>query len=411
MSGEATVSGSAAALKYLYPDGTPPKEINEQYTYLKELKKETNFVGDSAFVPIQNANPQGCSSTVPNAQTALFQGNYVRFQLTRVSHYSLARVTGEAAEAAVKDEGALVDLWENETKGAATTESQATATYLYGSGDGVLGAISSGHAGVTLTMASTTNMNYFELNMLVQGVTATGLSPTTRSGSARVIGIDRRNRTLTTDANWNSNITSLADTDFLVRYGDGAASGTGKVLTGLGSYIVGGSTPGTLFGLNRNPDPVRLAGQAIDYTGWAQEDAVVDASAQAGFQGLGYPEVLVANNIDVANMKKSMGAKIHFERPGDTKGVHSFSSLVIEGEDGPIKIMSDPYCPRNKAFLLKMDTFSLFSIKAWPHICKFDGLDFLRLSTDDVFEVRWVSYGNFKCKAPGPNVQLQNFGV
>jgi hypothetical protein len=56
--------------------------------------------------------------------------------------------------------------------------------------------------------------------------------------------------------------------------------------------------------------------KAIDYQGWAMEDAVVDASAQAGFQGIGYPNVLVANNIDVANMKKSLSGKIHYEKPG-----------------------------------------------------------------------------------------------
>lgn len=413
MTGEATVTGSAAALKYLYPDGTPPKDINEQYTLLKEMKKETNFVGDSAFVPIQNANPQGVGCTVPNAQTNLNQGNYVRFQLTRVSHYSLARITGEAAEAAVRDEGALVDLWENETKGAAITENQMTAAYLYGTGDATLAQLdgTSSTAATTITLSTTANMNYFELNRLLGAVSTTGLSPTVRVGSARVTGIDRRNRTLTSGSNWSTQITSLANTDYLCLNGDNAASGSGKVLTGLGGYVVGGTSPGTLFGLNRNTDPVRLAGQSISYAGWAMEDAIVDASAQAGFQGLGYPTKFVANNIDVANMKKSLSGKIMYYRPGSTEGKYSFSELVVEGENGPISILADPFCPRNTGYLLKPDVFSLFSIKAWPHICKFDGLDFLRLSTDDVFEVRWVCYGNLKCKNPGPNVQLTSWGL
>ena len=46
---------------------------------------------------------------------------------------------GEAAEAAVKSEGALVDLWDNETRGIATTEKSVIATYLYGTGDATLG--------------------------------------------------------------------------------------------------------------------------------------------------------------------------------------------------------------------------------------------------------------------------------
>jgi hypothetical protein len=409
----ATLAGSQAALKILYPNGELPKDINEQYMLLKRLKKETNFTGESAYVALQNANPQGTGRTVANAQTALYQGNYVRFNLTRVSHYGLARVTGEAAQAAVKEEGALTDLWDNETKGAAQTEMNVMAAYLYGTGDATLAALdgSGAVAATTITLSSSANMNYFELNALLGAVSTTGLSPTVRTGSARVTGIDRRSRTLTSGSNWSTQITGLTNTDYLVRYGDNAASGTGYVITGLGAYVVGGTAPGTLHGLNRNTDPVRLAGQAIDYSGWAMEDAIVDASAQSGFQGIGYPNVIVANNIDVANMKKSLGAKIHFERPGGKEGSHGFSSLTIEGEDGPVEVLADPFCPRNKAWMLRLSDFCLWSLKAAPHLQKFDGLDFLRVATEDSFEVRFAFYGNLKCKNPGPHVQLQNFGV
>lgn len=409
----ATVSGSQAAMKVLYPDGNLPKSINEMYNVLNRLKKETDFVGELAYVPVQNANPQGSSADLTEAQANIQQGNYVRFALTRVSHFGVARVTGEAAEAAVKTEGALVDLWDNETKGIATTEMSTLATYLYGTGDGVLGRMASGYTTATVTMASGTNMNYFELNMTIKAVSATGLNPTVRSGGAakaRITGINRRSLTLTFSAALDTLITDVAQTDYLVRSGDQSGVSTSTVITGLDEYVKGGASPGTLFGLNRTADPVRLAGQAIDYSGWAMEDAVVDASAQAGFQGIGYPNVLVCNNIDVANMKKSLGAKINYEGGGGT-AKHSFSKVSIDGEAGPIEVLADPFCPRNKAWLLKMDAFSLFSIKGAPHLQKYDGVEFLRRPDADAFEVRFVFYGNLKCKNPGPHVKLTNFGL
>src|SRR4051812_36488991 len=131
----ATISGSQAALKVLYPDGEIPKSINDMYVLQKRMKKDKDFVGELAYVPIQNANPQGSSADLQEAQNNVFQGNYLRFALTRVSHYGVARITGEAAEAAVKSEGAMVDLWDNETRGIATTEMSTIATYLYGTGD------------------------------------------------------------------------------------------------------------------------------------------------------------------------------------------------------------------------------------------------------------------------------------
>lgn len=409
----ATVAGSQAALKVLYPDGELPKSINEMFVLHKELKKDTDFVGELAYVPVQNANPQGSSADFSEAQANIYQGNYVRMSLTRVSHFGVARVTGEAAEAAVKSEGALVDLWDNETRGIATTEMSCLATYLYGTGDATLGQISSGVGTATITMASGTNMNYFELNMTVKGVSATGMSPTVRALKARITGIDRRNRTLTTTDGggvWSTAITGLLNTDYLVRSGD-QASASATVITGLDEYVKGGSAPGTLFGLNRTSDPVRLAGQSIDYAGWAKEDAVVDASAQAGSQGIGYPTVLVANNIDVADMKKSLAGKIVYNRPGGADGKYSFSDLTIEGENGSIRVLADPYCPRNKAWLLKKDAFSLFSLKAAPHLAKYDGIEFLRRPDADAYEVRFAFYGNLKCKNPGPHVKLTNFGL
>lgn len=408
----ATIAGSQAALKVLYPNGEVPKSINEMFVALKRLKKDTDFVGELAYVPIQNANPQGSSADFATAQSSIYQGNYLRFSLSRVTHYGIARVTGEAAEAAVKSEGALVDLWDNETRGVATTEMSTLATYLYGTGDATLGTMGGSGSvnSTTITLAAGTNMNYFELNMTIKAVSATGMSPTVRSGTARITGIDRRNRILTFASVLDGQLTSVANTDYFVRAGDQASS-SATVLTGLGELVKGGTSPGTVHGLNRNTDPVRLAGQSIDYQGWAPEDAVVDASAQSGFHGIGNANVLICNNIEAASLKKSLATKLVYNRPGGKEGNYGFSDVVIEGETGPIEVVADPFCPRNTAFLLKMDAFSLFSLKAAPHLAKYDGIEFLRRPDADAYEVRFAFYGNLKCKNPGMHVKLTNFCV
>lgn len=406
----ATLAGSSAALKILYPKGELPKVVIQQFKTLEKLKKLTDFVGESQYVALQNENPQGSSADFASALGSLQQGNYNRFNLTRVQHFGIARVTGQAAEAAVKSEGALVDLWDNETRGISMTEMKSHAIYLYGTGDGNLGTISSGNTSTVLTLTSGSNMNYFDLNMRIGAVSAAGLSPTVRSGYAKVTSIDRNARTLTSGTAWNSQITNLGSSDILTRAGDNAAAGTGVVLTGLPGYVVGGTAPGTLFGLNRNTDPVRLAGQTASYAGVAMEDAIVDASGLAGFQGVGYPDTLLANNRDIANMKKSMAAKIIYDRNSSSSGGISFGKLTVEGENGPIEVIADPFCPRNTAYLLKMDAFALHSLKAAPHLQNYDSNNFLRVANDDAFEVRFVSYLNLRCQNPAPHVVLTSFG-
>ncbi len=407
----ATLAGSAAALKILYPKGEIPKVVHKQFKTIDRLKKSTDFVGESQYVALQNENPQGSSADFATALGSLQQGTYNRFNLTRVEHFGIARIKGQAAEAAVKTEGALVDLWENETKGISMTEMKCLGIYIHGTGDGTLGTISSGETGATITLTSAANMNYFDLGMRVGAVSATGLSPTVRSGSARLSGIDRVNRTITTaGGNFNVQITVLGSTDLLVRAGDNAAAGTANVITGFGGYVVGGTSPGTLFGLNRDTDPTRLAGQTYSAAGVDMGDAVVEASALGGFQGVGYADVLICNNREVANMKKAAASKIMYTNGGGT-AAHSFSKVTIEGEDGPIEVIADPFCPRNTAKLLKWDAFTLHSLGSAPHLQNYDSNNFLRVASDDAFEVRFVTYGNTRCNNPAPHVAITSFGL
>ena len=412
----ATLSGSQAALKVLYPDGGIPLSIQKKFAVQDKMGKDTGFVGELAYVPIQNAAPQGVGATTTLAQTYEKQGNYLRFTLSRVKTYGVVRIDGDVLDAAVKQKGALVDLWDNETKCVLMTMMGELETHIFGNGTGVIstGTLSA-VAAVTLTLSSANNMNYFELGMPIGAVdSATSLSPTVRSGAQVITSIDRLNRTITGASNWSTAIASLATSDFLIRAGNGAAGGVAKVITGLAAYVEGGSSPAALWSLTRTTDPVRLAGTAIDCTGLAMEDAVVDASARQGFFGIGDAQVLVANNIEIAAMKKSMGAKITYTRQGDggsTKGVHSFSGLVIEGENGPIQVIASPFCPRNVAYLLRISDFDMFTLGKGPVLEERDGNKSRIKSDDDVFETRFRFYGNLRCKNPGPQCRLYNFGL
>lgn len=405
----ATLAGSSAALKILYPKGELPHVLHKKFPSLDKLAKKTDFVGESQYVALQNENPQGVSADFATAQGSIYQGTYNRFNLTRVEYFGVARIKGHAAEAAVKNEGALVDLWKNETEGVATTVLKMHQIQFYGNGSGALGDAT--FSTVTATLSSSSNMNYFDLGMRVGAVSDGTKSPTARVGYARVTGIDRVNRTLTTGSNWSAQIVGITNGDYLTRAGDASSGGTGVVLDGLQSYVVGGATPGTLFGLNRNTDPVRLSGQAYSAASVAMEDAVVEASALGGFQGVGYADTLLANNRDIANMKKSMAAKIIYDRGAKSEGGVSFSKIMIEGEAGPIEIIADPFCPRNKAFLLMWDAFDLHSLGAAPHLDNYDKNDFLRVASDDAMEVRFKSYLNLRCKNPAPHVLITSFGA
>ncbi len=408
----ATLAGSSAALRILYPEGEPPKVLHKTFRSFDKIKKTTDFVGESEYVALQNENPQGVSTKYATAIGSLAQGTYNRFNITRVKRFGLARVDGETAEAAVKrGGGALVDLWENETRGVSMTLMKCLAIDMFNNGSGVLGQIASGSTTTVVTMNSSVNMNYFDLGMRVGGVTSTATSATVHTGYAQVTGIDRLNRTLTFSAALNTLITGLGSTDYLVRAGDEVVSSTFQCMIGLPTYVEGGTSPSALFGLTRTSDPVRLAGQTQSFAGVPMEEAVQEASALCGFQGLGYPDVLVANNREIANLKKNLEGKTILDRTSSSVGSAGFSKVVIEGESGPIEIVADPFCPRNVAYLLKWDEWVLHSLGGAPHLKNYDKNDFLRVQSDDAYQVDFVSYHQLKLKNPGPQFRLTSFGA
>lgn len=413
--GKTVISAVNAALKYLYPKGEPPQIINDQYKFHKEIKKQTDFVGEWAYVPVKHANPQGVSSTIANAQATVGTSVFKRFTLTRNKFFAVAQIDGEAAEAAVKTEGALVDMLSNETLGAAQTMAHDLAVYEYGNGSAVLGQLTGTSTGTTLTLTSATNMNNLELFMFIAIVSTNSVAtaPTTRKNGGgstvyvNITGIDRKAGTITVSATTSDAISG----DYVVRQGmEVVTNATSTTFFGLPSYVEGGSAPSTLYSLVRTTDPVRLAGQTGSYTGIAMEDAVLDAASLCTIQGVGAPDTLVANPVQVAQMKRSIGGKIIYDRNNSKDAGVGFDNLVFETESGTVKLIADPYCPPNVAYLLRMKDWTLWSLKAAPHMPKQDGLEYLRVYNDDSWEVRWRFYGAMKLENPAPQFRLTGFG-
>jgi len=406
MPGPTLLSGVTAALKILYPGGVSTATNTKTILHNKLAKKE-DFVGESAYVVIQNAYSQGVGKTVADSQAADNDPSFKRFNLTRDKFFATAEIDGEAAEAAVRTEGALVDLVENKVGGVEKVMHCDLAIYEYGAGNAIRGQIAEVVVADTVfRLTDTTNMNYFEVGMLLDCLDSTGLNPAQQGSTRLVTGIDRINKRITisaTDSAWDVG-------EYLVRATMQNGVSTYGTFHGLDSYIAGGTAPGTLYSLDRNSDPVRLAGQRKDYTGVAMEDAVIDASALCTIQGLETPNVLVANPLQISALKQSVGGKIVYNRDASSKAGVGFSELVFETENGTVTVLSDPFCPLQRAYLLRMENWKLWSLRKAPHMERLQGQNMVSY-TDDKFQVRWKFYGAMRCDAPGSNFALTGFGA
>lgn len=439
-----TYGAVQAILKTKYPDGAIPQALYKNFPLLALCKKTTNFDGDFRVVALQNERPQGSSSSFAIAQGVAKNGanggggTYKRFQVYRTRHYGLLRMDGETMKAAVKTSGALVDLWNQETDGISTNELQELEFQLFGDGTGKRGVISgapSVTSGVfTITLATPADAVNFMLGMKLQFFTSGGTQHTYAGATAEsndgtgmyVTGINRQTGVLTTQvfvagtASTAGTIGTIVSTDLIVRAGDftvstsvgtsssGSANGC---VTGLQSWITTPSAGDNFWGLDRTADPVRLAGQVLSTTGLPMNEALMEGEARVLVQGVGSPDTILVNPLDLQNLKKALGSDIVYDRVVSNVAGISFKSIQYDGANGPMQIVAAPMCPRNKAFMLQMSSFELSTLGAAPQMLDWDNNDYLRVNDNDQYEVRFGHYGQFLCNNPGANIILTGFGA
>ena len=413
----ATVAGSSAVTKILYPGGKLPDANYKQNVLGAMMNKATDFKGESRVVAIQTEWPQGLSADFATALGSLAQGTYSKFTVTRVEYFGIARVSGQALRAVEGDTGALVDLWKNEIDKTSKNVTRQLGIFGYKSGTGSLSAIDSAStvASAVLTVSPASAIVFYAVNMRVEASSSDGGARRAGGAAVTISAVDIDAATITTaGGNWSTQIAGLtASTDYLARAGDGANAGSNIAPTGVEGWVVGGASPGTLFGLSRNTNPVKLSGQSYNATGVPYSDVAVEMAARVNAVGGEAGDHLFCHPRDLANWKKQLDGKVQYNRSETASKVSgiSFKTLEIEGANGVIKVFADVNCPRNKAFLMNMDNWKLHSIGPAPHILDYDSNQFLRVSNADAYEVRVGFYGNIWCDSPVNQIKATNFGA
>jgi hypothetical protein len=106
-----------------------------------------------------------------------------------------------------------------------------------------------------------------------------------------------------------------------------------------------------------------------------------------------------------AELEKALGSKVQYVNVQASAEI-GFRGMLINGPRGVIKVVPDQNCPNNKAYMLQMDTWKLYSLGKAPKIIDSDGLKMLRESSADAVEVRVGYYAQLGCKAPGYNAAV-----
>lgn len=395
----------ASALKQHYTSDRVENMVYRDNPLMAMLPKYEQFGGENLKLPIKFGIPQGRSATFSTAQANKTNSQYKAFLLTRSKDYSLASIDNETIDASKGNSNAFFEAATSEIDGAIEACTRSLAIDLYGNGSGSRGQVTSvggPFTGTSLQLESIEDITNFEVGMELVFSTAEG-GGAVKSGNVSVTGVDRDAGTITTDAlTAIDGGTGVAASDFIFQQGDYDLK-----IKGLRAWLPESAPTGgdNFFGVDRSSDTTRLAG--IRYDGSAQpiEEALVDAAARVAREG-GKPDYCFMSYSKFSELEKALGAKVQYVDKHINPEI-GFRGIKIHGPRGPITVIPDQNCPEDRAFMLSMAYWKLYSLGKCPKILDSDGLRMLRESNADAVEVRVGYYAQLGCRAPGFNANVQ----
>lgn len=395
----------AAALKQHYTNDRVENMVYKNNPLLAMMPKMEQFGGKNLPIPIIYGNPQGRSAVFSTAQANKTSSQLKDFVLTRSRDYSLASIDNETLEASKGNANAFLEAATVEIDGAIQSITRSLAIALYGTGSGSIGQASNSTTGTSITLADVEEVTNFEVGMELVFSTANG-GGSIKSGSISVVGVDRDSGILTVDAaSAIDGGTGVAANDYIFVEGDYDAK-----VKGLRAWLPDSApTSGdNFFSVDRSADATRLGGLRVDGSALPIEEALVKAANRVGREG-GNPDYVFMSFSKYNDLVNALGSKVQYisEQVKAGNGYVGFQAIQIHGPRGAIKVVPDQNCPSDRAFMLQMNVWKIYSLGKCPRILDTDGLKMLRESSADALEVRVGYYAQLGCRAPGYNANIQ----
>lgn len=394
------VSSFGYSLKQIYTNDKVQNLVYKDNPALALISKMEQFGGDNLPIPTIYGNPQGRSQDFSFALANQTDAQGVKFLLTRKHDYSIAQFSNEVMMASKGNSYAFLEAAKLQMDGAIQTLSNAHATDLFRNGSGSRGRIGSGQGTPTITLLNAEDIVNFEVGMTVVS-SATDGTGSVKSGTAPIIGIDRTLGTLTISGNWSTAIGTVAANDYLFVQGD-----YGQKCSGFGAWVPA-TAPGatSFFGVDRTADVSRLGGLRKDISAQPLEEGLIDGARLVAREG-GSPDTVFMSFNRYAQLEKALGSKVQYVDVMANADI-GFRGLMIQGPKAPIKVIPDRNCPDDTAFMMQMNTWKIYSLGKLAQIIDGDGNQMLRMTSADAYQVRFASYFNVGCNAPGWNINLK----
>jgi hypothetical protein len=355
------------------------------------IAKDASFSGRQLVIPVRYGNPQGRNHVFASAQTNSGASAFADFNITLGQDYSVVQFQNKDLKLCSGGEASFIDMRTAEINGAIDELKRNINVSLFGDGSGSRGAIATGGINSDkITLDDPESVVNFEVGQIIEGWTTGGAS---QSSACTITGVDRDAGVLGLSVT-----TGLAAGDLLYIVGDKDVA-----IKGLAAWIPSTApTSALFFNVNRSIDPQRLGGRIINGVGLPIYEAILKGVRNVA-RDYGNPNLVVLPYTKFTDLEQSLGQNARFDLAKSNDAVLGFRSIVISGPKGDVKVIADPVCPSNRAYVLQSDTWTMHSADDLVHVVETDGLMLSRMASADAFEVRIASYSQLSCNAPGKN--------
>jgi hypothetical protein len=369
--------------------------------------KDTDQGGVQYVGAIRSAVGSTASHSDSTAYTSGSSSVYNQWLCPWSYGFASANVSGSAIDLSKGDPNALVDAMVSEFDGAFIDLGQMLGADLFGNGGGAFGQLASTStiASTTITLRDPSKVFNFSQGQILQASADDGTGGGgVRAGTVTLTAVDITTGNLTASGNWNAGIAAITVNDFLFQNGN--YNGAYPGLAGWLPDSTHRGSLGTAFcGVVRSADPVRLAG--VYYTGLGAPKTETIMKAAALVQRMnGRPDFLVVNPLDYADIEITLSSQKRFVTVEAFENAQiSFDGVSIATAYGMITILMDIYCPVGTAYLLELDTWLMPSAGEVPRVAGegVDGLQWLRASGSENYQMRCKYIASTYCSAPGKN--------
>lgn len=380
------------------------------------IKKNEAVSGRTWNAALQYANPQGVagagglSAAQASAGVANGGGNVQGVQWAiQMGDYSGSVSIGDKVLMATRNNvAAFLEDQTTEIDGLYEQFATCLALYLWRNGGGSTGVIGSGGTTATIVLATPSDGFNFEVGESVVASANDGSASgnVLLAGSTFITAIDRTSGTITL----NAAQAAWVNGSFLFRSGDFAGNiSQVSIMKGVDAYVTASTTPGTLYGVNRNLDVQRLSGCKMapaDIAGKGIEERIQQLGA---FMAGRYRAMAASGSYecylhpeDWQNLSISLQSR-GIRSLTDTSTSFNFEFIEVLAGGKRLKVFADPYVVKGSAYILRMENWILGSYGELIRTLNGDGLTMLRAVSSNDYEYRLQAYPAVACTAPGYN--------